>query len=347
LSNNRYLVFCRVSDNSLQKEWLKPAKSTLQGIFNLKVKSMKKVLVTGATGFVGAVLAKKLVTLGYDVSIILRKQSNCWRIKDIKNDLTIYDADLKDFSGILNVIQKIKPEIIFHLASFGGHSFQKDSQEIIYSNFLGTINLLKACQTIDFESFVNTGSSSEYGIKTKPMNEMDSVQPIGDYGVSKTAATLFCQSEAIQKNLPIVNLRIFSPYGPWDEQTRFIPYVIKGILENVPIKLSCPSFVRDYIYIEDILQVYLKFLNRTSFKGEIFNVGSGQQISLGNIVEIIKTKTSSNPYIEWEAIPNKQIEPKVWQADIDKAKTLLGFTPNYSLEDGLEKTINWIKERGY
>lgn len=302
-----------------------------------------KVLVTGATGFVGACLTRRLVMAGYDVHIFTRKQSNRWRILDILNLLDEHEVDLRDFATLQKKVTDIKPNIIYHLATYGGFVFQQDTRSIIESNFIGTVNLLRACEKVGFDYFVNTGSSSEYGFKQNPMSEMDIPEPVGDYGISKCAATFFCQSEAIQKRLPIVTLRLFSPYGYWDDSKRLIPYVIKSVLRGNPPKLSTPNSVRDYIFIEDILDFYQKIVTRKSSIGGIFNIGSGCQHSIGEVVSLITKFIGNNVKPIWGEFKHQRSEPTTWVADITKSKKE-GLELKVPLQVGLEKTIIWIKD---
>ena len=164
-----------------------------------------KVLVTGATGFVGACLARRMVEQGYEVHVFSREKSNRWRIADLADRLVDHFVDLTDADCVQTAIERIRPDGIFHLATYGGFADQQDTTAIVGANFLGTVNLLRACERVGFQFFINTGSSSEYGIKQEPMRETTIAEPIGDYGVSKLAATVFCQSEAVQKNLPILH----------------------------------------------------------------------------------------------------------------------------------------------
>ena len=211
------------------------------------------ILVTGATGFVGACLTRRLLEMGHEVHIVARWTANRWRIADIAPHLVQHDVDLRDAYAVEQAVASIRPDKIFHLATYGGFSFQKDVVAIYAANFLGTVNLVRACEKVGFDCFMHTGSSSEYGIKTGPMKESDLLEPLGDYAVSKAAATLFCRSEALQKGLPIVTLRIFSPYGPWDDPQRLIPYGIDALLNGTAPALSSSASVRDYIYIDDVM----------------------------------------------------------------------------------------------
>src|SRR4030042_697643 len=131
----------------------------------------KKVLITGANGFVGANLTRAFLKTGAQVHIFTRKDSNKWRIADVPNDLKQYTVELLDYPVLEKNILNIKPNIILHTAAYGGYLFQKEDRKILESNFMGTVNLINACKMIDFEIFINTGSSSEYGIKSKPMKE--------------------------------------------------------------------------------------------------------------------------------------------------------------------------------
>lgn len=146
-----------------------------------------KILITGSTGFVGSCLLRSLIERfnGKNIHIFIRRNSNLWRIKDVMKEVNCHIVDLKDKDQVYEIVSLIKPQWIFHCATYGGYPFQTDSNEIISTNFIGTINLLEASIKNGFKAFINTGSSSEYGIKNKPMNEEDFPDPINIYGVSK------------------------------------------------------------------------------------------------------------------------------------------------------------------
>ncbi len=302
-----------------------------------------KVLVTGATGFVGACLVRRLVAQGYDVHILVRKHSNLWRLQDVMNHVHRYLVDLRDVEVLDKTVRKVKPDAVFHMATYGGFSFQTDREAIFDADFFGTVNLLQSCEKMGFDYFVNTGSSSEYGLKSMPMKENDVLCPIGDYGVAKAAATLFCQSEAIQKKLPIITARLFSPYGCWDDSKRFIPYCIKSLLRGEPVELAMPTAVRDYVFIEDVLDFYQMILEGKVHAG-IYNIGSGQQVSIGEVAECIAVSMGFLASFATLSVTPKRTESPCWVADISLAQAT-GWNPKTSLEQGIRKTILWMQEQ--
>jgi len=305
----------------------------------------KKVLITGATGFIGANLLRKCLELGAQVHIFTRTISNKWRIEDTLEDISEYCIDLLDYDKLEAIVSDIKPEIILHTAIYGGYPFQKDVNKITQTNIIGTSNLIDACAKSGFSLFVNTGSSSEYGLKDAPISEIDLPEPNSIYGISKTAASLVCRAKSKSENLPIVTLRLFSPYGYYEEPTRLIPSVITSCLKKEGPRLSSPDSVRDFIFIEDVIAAYMKAVeNRNKIAGEIFNIGSGRQYSVREVVDRIIELTGAKVYPQWGNILNPRNEPLKWQANISKAKDTLGWEPQYSLKDGLNKTIEWFKE---
>jgi len=305
----------------------------------------KRVLITGATGFIGANLTREFLKFGFEVYIFTRVTSNKWRLNDILKDVKEYCVDLSDGERLEKIILDIRPEIILHTAVYGGFPFQKDTNKIMQTNIVGTVNILSACSRVGFDIFVNTGSSSEYGIKDSPMRETDLLEPNNEYGVSKASATLFCQTKAKSEKLPIVTLRLFSPYGYYEEPARLIPSVIVACLRGEKPKVSSPDPVRDFIFIEDIINAYVKVINtRKEVEGEIFNIGYGRQYSVGEVVSRIIELTGNRVKPEWKSITNPRVEPITWVADISKTKRFLNWQPRYDFEKGLEKTIKWFEE---
>ena len=305
-----------------------------------------RILITGATGFIGANLAHLFVNEKADVHILLRESSNTWRINSILSRLNKQYCDLTDREKTKRVISEIRPNIVLHLAMYGGYSFQSDSLKMINTNYIGTINLLDACIKEGCDCFINTGSSSEYGVKEKSMKEGDLLEPIDIYGATKAAATLYCQVLAKKYNLPIFTLRLFSPYGYYEEPVRLIPYLIISMLKNEKIKLASPYAVRDFIFIEDVLDVFLQTINKKDqiLPGTILNVGSDSDTKVIEVFEILKEIVGYQRDFAVEGFPRESDKLQVWRANTEKIQKILGWRPKYNLRDGLIKTIKWFRE---
>ena len=162
---------------------------------------MKRALLTGGTGFVGANLARRLLQGGHEVHCLVQPGHAVWRIESIRADLRLHEVDLADGERLLQVVRQIRPDWVFHLAVHGAYSWQTDLGQMVRTNILGTINLVGACVATGFEGFVNTGSSSEYGFKDHAPAETEALQPNSHYAVTKASATLFCRYTAESRRL--------------------------------------------------------------------------------------------------------------------------------------------------
>ena len=302
------------------------------------------ILITGATGFVGANLLRYFVSRNIKVNILIRKSSNLWRIKDILHKTNFYYIDLNENIKLAKKIKKIKPKTIFHLAAHGAYSSQNDMNKIKSTVLDGTINLLKECSNYKFNSLINTGSSSEYGFKDKKMKESDLLIPNSYYSLFKGAATMFCQYMSLQKNLPITTIRPFHVYGPYEEPTRLIPTLCKRIIENKKIKLVSPDISRDLIYIDDVINFYILIAKNNKLRGEIFNLGYGKKITIKDIYDYLKTITNYKISNKWSTMKNRSWDQKVWFSDMSHVKKKLGWSPKYNFKKGLFKTLLWYKK---
>ena len=301
-------------------------------------------LITGATGFIGSCLLRKLINNGEKVNIIIRKEAKLWRIRDILNKVTCYTSDLSNSDELKRIFETVRPNIIYHLATYGAYSYQNEPDKIIQTNILGTWNLLKAASTIKYELFINTGSSSEYGFKKLPMKETDLLEPASYYAATKCSQTLLCFHIAREEKKPIVTIRPFSVFGPYEEPTRFIPTLMKSLYYKESIKLVSPEIVRDYIYIDDLINAYLLIGRLKEFPGEVFNIGTGIQSSIKEVVETAVRITGKTTDFQWGALNRRMWDTANWRADIDKAKKILGWFPTIDLQKGLSLMWGWFKD---
>jgi nucleoside-diphosphate-sugar epimerase len=300
------------------------------------------ILVTGASGFIGSQLVRRLSGTGADVHVFLRPSSDTRRLGDIAGRLKRHDADLTDPASLQAAVHRVRPRTVFHCASWGGHPGQTDGAAIFGTNLAGTFHLLAACAESGFVRFIHTGSSSEYGMKTSPMSEEDEPAPVDAYGASKAGATIWCRAAAISRGLPVVTLRLFSPYGPWDDPVRLIPYAARAFLRGCPPPLASPSGARDFVYIDDVVDACLLAATAPSVAGEIINVGSGRQATAGEVAEILSRLIPGAPPPSWGAVPPRS-GPSIWVAKIGKARRILGWEPKVPLEEGLRRTVEWMR----
>jgi nucleoside-diphosphate-sugar epimerase len=305
---------------------------------------MTKYLVTGGAGFIGSNIVRKLVQQNKKVCIFVEKNSNLWRLQNIISFIEIVEIDITNEQQVFLEIKKIKPNIIFHLAAVGIKPFKIFQKKLFDVNFYGTINLLNACKEIDLECFVNTGSAVEYGRTDLELTEDLPVAPTEDYGISKAAGSLYCLKEATINNLPIYTARLFCAYGDYEEPHRLIPSILINGLKNQTINLSSPHFVRDFIYIEDIVNFYLTLAHKKPNKNFIFNVGTGIQYSIENIVTEAQKHFDYKLKIQWNETTPRNWEFKNWKASIDLSKKILDWKPEYSLNDGIKKSFKWFNK---
>jgi nucleoside-diphosphate-sugar epimerase len=161
--------------------------------------------------------------------------------------------------------------------------------------------------------------------------------------VAKAAASMYCRSEALLKGLPVVTLRIFSPYGPWDDPSRFVPAVATALLRGKSPVLSSATSVRDYIFIEEIIDLYLLLIAGPVQPGAIYNAGSGQQRTLGEVAACLTGIIGNGVEPEWGARPLLRPEPASWVADMSAVAAAFGWQPSVSLQQGLGLTVNWLR----
>lgn len=306
-----------------------------------------KILIAGGTGFIGGNLARFFLSKGHEVAITVRNESNLWRISDLAQNLTMVKVDLTNINDIKGVFSSFKPEVVINAAAFGGYHFESDSNRIFDVNLKATMNLVEAYVDSNSELLLNTGSSSEYGIKEVPMSENDLIEPLGNYSVSKAAATLFCRSRALETNRKIVTCRLFSAFGYYEEPHRLIPYILLSMLHGTTIKLNDPNNVRDFVFIEDICDAYNKIITRTNAVnvGAIFNVGSGVETPISQIVKNVEKISGEKLNITWGSNGNRPANAAShWVANVFKIKNDLDWKPSFSLEQGLSKMYGWLKE---
>ncbi len=304
----------------------------------------KSVLITGSSGFVGSLLTRRLLKENYKVHVISRDTTDLWRLGGILKDIEIHNLSLLNSEEIARLASDISVDKIYHLATYGGYHYQNSVEDVINTNVIGTFNLFREFSKKGIEMFVNTSSSSEYGEKPGPMSEAMNLEPNNMYGASKAAGTILCSTYAKVNKIPLVTLRLFSPYGYYDAKTRLIPTVITSCLIGKEIKLSSKDSVRDFIFIDDVIEAYLAAGRQVNSYGEVFNIGSGRQYTTFEIASTIVNLIGKDVKIHYEENLNRQYEPLMWVSDNMSAYEKLNWKPNVEIEDGLNNTINWFKD---
>lgn len=306
---------------------------------------MKRVLITGGSGFIGANLARRLLQDGQEIHLLLRRGYHPWRIESIRADVHLHEVDLNDPEALTHNVRNIRPDWVFHLAVHGAYSWQTNLNQIMQTNISGTVNLLEACLKIGFEAFINTGSSSEYGFKDHAPSEMELPEPNSYYAVAKAAATLFCCYISRSRRVHVPTLRLYSIYGPYEDAQRLMPtLILNGLRCDLP-PLVNPNTTRDYVYIEDAIDAFLLAATQPDQEfGAVYNVGTGVQTSLREVVDIAQRVFSLSTNPQWDSMPGREWDTTIWVANNQRARNELNWQPHFNVEQGFRKMVEWFLE---
>ena len=314
--------------------------------------SSKRVLVTGAGGFIGSHLTERLVKEGAKVRAFIHYNSrNDWGLlellpKDILQEIEIFSGDIQDPFAVRKAVKGC--HIVFHLASLIAIPYSYIApQSFVSTNVLGAVNVMEACLKEGVERVVHTSTSEVYGTaRYVPIDENHPLQGQSPYSASKIGADKIAESYYRSFDLPVAIIRPFNTYGPRQSARAIIPTIITQLLTSDQLKLGDLTPTRDLNYVEDTVEGFLKMATVPEAIGEVINIGSGKEISIGDLAYKIMQIMGKNVPIVTEEIrkrPEKS-EVKRLLADNSKAHKLLSWKPKFSLEEGLKCTIAWVEK---
>lgn len=298
----------------------------------------KQLLITGGTGFIGRNLAFHAMKNGYEVTSLSRSApKDGARIPDVKY---LY-ADVSNIEQLSEQLMPTRFEYIVNLSGNIDHSpFDKGGKSIYDAHAEGVRNLVNVLHRDALKKFVQIGSSDEYGDQQHPQHEKLQEAPFSPYSAGKAASTQFLQKLYSSENFPVVILRFFLVFGPNQSIERFIPQIITGCLEDKEFPASNGTQLRDFCYVDDIVDgILLALASAEDTDGEVINLASGDPISIREMIEKIQLMIGSGTP-RFGEIPFRDGENQALVADIMKAKELLNWNPTTSIDEGIRKTVD-------
>lgn len=304
-----------------------------------------RALVTGAGGFVGANLVRRLAADGHRVAAIVRPGTDLWRLDHVGDGVDVFEVDLLDDDDVRRTVDSLQAEWVFHLAAHGAYSWQTDAKRIMQTNLLATVNLVEACRDTGCKAFVHAGSSSEYGVKDHAPTESEALEPNSDYALSKASATMYCRHLAKRANFKAVTLRLYSVYGPYEDPRRLIPMLVSSGMRGALPPLVHPNTARDFVSVDDAVDAFVcaASVDTTEF-GAIYNVGSGVQTSIRDVVDVARRTLGVAQEPDWASMAPRIWDTDTWVGDSSKIRSELGWSPVVDIEEGFARTVKWLRD---
>ncbi len=292
----------------------------------------RTILVTGASGFIGAHLCSRLIKLGAEVHGVSRQARN--------DDLVSrwWRVDLEDEQETRRLVESVAPDTIFHLASFvSGKRELEFVLPALRSNFISTVNLLISATGQGCRRVVLTGSLEE------PEGDIESAVPASPYAAAKGAASAYARMFHALYATPVVTARLFMVYGPGqNDHNKLVPYVTLSLLKNQAPELMSGTREVDWVYVDDVVDAYLVLASREGIDGETVDVGSGELVSVRSVVEQITDIIGADVSPVFGGVADRPME-RVRSADVEHAYAVSGWKPKTPLIEGLKQTVDWYR----
>ncbi len=303
-----------------------------------------RTMITGAAGFIGANLARRLAGGGHDVIACTRPGSDRWRLDDV--DCTKVDLDIARRAELESAIEAHQPDAIVNAATHGASSWQTDLRQMLEVNVTAVEHLVDVGAAYGIP-LLHLGSSSEYGPQPGAPSEDARPAPNSHYAITKLAGThLVCDGVA-RRGLTAIVLRIYSAYGPWETPARLMPTLAAALLRRELPPLVDPRVARDFVHVDDVLDLVVQWTTSpvvVDHELPVVNVGSGKQTTIGELVEMARQLTGIDLEPAWGSMDNRAWDVETWQADARRAEDVFGWRAKTPLADGLGDLMEFVRD---
>lgn len=304
------------------------------------------ILILGGGGFVGANLVHRLLRARNDVTAVVRRLP-AWRLAQL-DQRHLLEVDITSVAELRQMVEAIRPRTIFNCAAYGAYAFESEADLIYRTNFNALVTLMGLLPEGELAAFVNAGSSSEYGTNAAGPLESDPTLPNSHYAVSKVAASQFITYAGKSLRRPIVNLRLYSVYGPLEDASRLIPTLVHRALQGEYPPFVSPDTSRDFVHVEDACRAFIAAAARMTpdIYGESFNIGTGIRTTIRELADATRDVFALSQPPVFGSMPERSWDVPDWYAATGKATQLLDWTYQTSLASGLRDTADWVASLG-
>ncbi len=300
---------------------------------------MTRALLTGAGGFVGSNLARRLLAENVEVHLILRDGGWPRRLAGLEPRFGVTRGDLSREATWVEAFSAVLPDVVFHLATPRGAA-EGAARRLVEDNVSFALNLVGRLRAAPSTKVVVAGSSLEYGDETTPHKEDAPLAPTTWHGVGKAAVTLVVQQAVREFGARVSVLRLFHVYGPWESPNRLVSSAVRSALEGTRLALTRPGIRRDWIHVDDVCDALLAAAADPS--GEVLNVGSGTETANEEIVRRISQLLDRPVAVDPGAFAPRVTDCTNRRADLEKIKMCLGWSPRHDLDTGLASAVRWF-----
>ena len=300
-----------------------------------------RILVTGASGFVGSHVVKALIDQGHDVAALVRPESSLWRLDDVANRFRVVRSDSTAPASLLAPLDGWRPESCIHLAWYAVPGEYLQSTENVTSLAL-SLRMLDELVVAGCEHVVMTGTCYEYDTEAGDLREDGPVRPVTIYAASKLAAKMIGELRAAQLGVGFTWARLFYLYGPFEDERRLVPAVIRAQLDGREFPATVGTQVRDYLHVEDVAAALCALA--TQRVTGTFNVCSGEKVTVGELISEVARIAGHPELIRLGALPQRTGDPAYIRGENTRLRAATSWTPHHTLTEGLSGTVAWWKQ---